>query len=171
MTDLAETTASIPALRRPNRLARAVNRLSSPATLPDALARGHRWLYLRTDGRIGHGLIGAPSLLLHTLGRRSGQRRTTPVVYVPDRDRLVVCASNGGASGRPAWFHNLLAAPTVELQVGRHRLTAMARVMDDSDPDYSRLWEALNRSTNGRLDVYRERASRPIPLVALTPIG
>lgn len=131
----ATSTATPPVLREhrpPNRLARTLNRVSSPRSGEPGF---HRWLYRVTDGRLGHGLIGAPTLLLHTTGRRSGLRRTTPVVYVHHSGRAVIGATNGG-KGTPAWFHNLSADPGVEFQVGRQQLSAIARVLPPSDPEY-----------------------------------
>lgn len=150
------------------RLNRALNRWSSPWTAPDRVPAVHRWLYERTDGRIGHGIIGAPALLLTTAGRRTGLRRCTGLCYARDGDRLVIAASNAGADKPPAWFCNLQANPAVELRVGRRHLRARASVVDASDPDYHRLWGLVNDTINGRLDVYQAKTSRPIPLVALT---
>ena len=152
----------------PARLNRAWNRWTSPWTAPDRLLRVHRWLYERTDGRVGHGIIGAPALLLYTTGRRTGIRRCTGLAYAVDGGRLIVAASNSGADNSPAWFCNLQANPAVELQVGRLHLRARAAVVDASDPDYRRLWGLVNGTINGRLDAYQATTSRPIPLVALT---
>jgi deazaflavin-dependent oxidoreductase (nitroreductase family) len=154
----------------PGRLNRALNRWSSPRTAPDRLLAFHGWVYERTGGRIGHGIIGASALLLYTTGRRTGRRRCTGVCYARDGGQLVVAASNGGAGKPPGWFHNLQADPTVEVQVGCHRLVAQARVIDASHADYPRLWTLVNGSINGRLDAYQARTPAPIPLVALIPI-
>jgi F420H(2)-dependent quinone reductase len=154
----------------PSRLNRAINRWTSPWTAPDRALAVHRWFYERTAGRIGHGIIGARALLLYTTGRRSGQRRCTGVCYARDGQRLVVAASNGGAGKPPAWFYNLESDPAVELQVGRHHLVGQAQVIDASDPDYPRLWKFVDGNINGRLDAYQAKTSRPIPLVAVTPV-
>lgn len=167
MTQLTPTTTP-PALRehrRPNGLARALNRLTSPRSGQPGF---HRWLYRVTDGRLGHGLIGAPTLLLHTTGRRTGLRRTTPVVYVYDRGTAVIGATNGG-QGTPAWFHNLSADPDVEFQLGRQHVRAAARVMAPSDPAYASLWQRLDAATHGRFSAYQAGSGRSIPLVVLEP--
>jgi F420H(2)-dependent quinone reductase len=71
----------------------------------------HATLYRLTNGRIGGRFIaGSPILLLTTIGRRTGKRRTRPLAYVRDGDRFVLCASNGGSPRHPGWYHNLRAA-------------------------------------------------------------
>lgn len=168
MTQTGSTTP--PALyehRPPNRLARALNRVTSPRSGQPGF---HRWLYRVTDGRLGHGLIGAPTLLLHTTGRRSGLRRITPVVYVHDRGSAVIAATNGG-EGTPAWFLNLSADPHVELQLGRQHVSATARLIPPSDPDYRSLWQRLDAVTHGRVSAYQADSPREIPLVALEPLS
>jgi deazaflavin-dependent oxidoreductase (nitroreductase family) len=138
-------------------------------SLLGAVLKAHDALYKRTDGRIGHRLLGVPSLMLHTTGRRSGQTRTTTLSYAKDGDRYLVVASKGGADEPPAWLHNLRATPQVEVQIGRTRLPATATVIEQGDPDYDRVWQAVNENNAGRYDGYQSKTSRPIPVVALTP--
>jgi deazaflavin-dependent oxidoreductase (nitroreductase family) len=129
----------------------------------------HQRLYERTGGRLGHRLIGVPSALLRTTGRRSGEPRTSALVYARDgRDYLVV-ASNGGADRPPGWLFNVEAKPDVELQVGRLRFPATARVVTAGDPSYPRLWEAVNANNHGRYLRYQTRTERKIPVVVITP--
>ncbi len=154
--------------RSPPRLARALNRLSAPRTGPAPLLRAHRWVYDHSDGRIGHGMIGAPTLLLRTTGRHSGLRRTTALCYTVDAGRVVLAASNNGSEASPAWYHNLVSNPSVEVQVARRRLAGNAVVLDPSHPDYRRLWERMNATINDRLGSYQAKTRRPIPLVAVT---
>jgi len=82
---------------------------------PAPVLRLHRWIYSTTDGRIGPGMIGAWTLLLHTVGRRTSQRRTTALVFAHDGERIILAASNDGKDHPPAWFLNLCATPQVEL--------------------------------------------------------
>lgn len=131
--------------------------------------RVHEKLYVATDGRVGHNLIGVPTLLLHTTGRKSGATRTTSLVYARDGDDRLVVASNGGADRHPAWLHNLRANPEVEIQIGRERRPATARVVEPTDPDYDRLWKLVNENNKDRYAAYQEKTSRPIPVVALAP--
>jgi deazaflavin-dependent oxidoreductase (nitroreductase family) len=131
--------------------------------------RVHAFLYERSDGRVGHRLLGVPTLLLRTTGRRSGQTRTNALVYATDGDRYLVVPSNGGADNAPGWLHNVRAQPSVEIQLGRERRPVRAEVIEREDPDFARLWKAVNDNNAGRYDGYQERTARPIPVVALAP--
>jgi deazaflavin-dependent oxidoreductase (nitroreductase family) len=131
--------------------------------------RVHEKLYVASDGRIGHKVLGVPSLLLRTTGRRSGATRTNGLVYARDGDDYLVVPSNGGADRAPAWLHNLQASPGVEIQIGRARQGATARVVEQSDPDYERLWAIVNENNRDRYSEYQKKTARPIPVIALTP--
>jgi deazaflavin-dependent oxidoreductase (nitroreductase family) len=131
--------------------------------------RVHEKLYIASDGRVGHKVLGVPTLLLHTTGRRSGKARTNALVYAPDGGDYLVVASNGGADRAPGWLHNLQASPAVEVQIGRDRQRATARVVDSNSPDYARLWQIVNANNKGRYAAYQEQTARPIPVIALTP--
>ena len=131
--------------------------------------RLHEQLYKRTDGRVGHQMIGVPTLLLRSTGRRSGATRTNALVYARDGDDYVLVASNGGADRHPAWLHNLRAHPAAEIQVGRERQKGTARVVESSDPDYERLWKVVNENNRDRYDAYQQQTTRPIPVVVVTP--
>jgi deazaflavin-dependent oxidoreductase (nitroreductase family) len=131
--------------------------------------RLHEQLYKRTDGRLGHRMIGVPTLLLRTTGRRSGATRTNGLVYARDGADYLVVASNGGADRPPAWLHNLRANPGVEVQVARERLNGTARIVEPSDPDYGRLWKIVNDNNRDRYSAYQTQTTRPIPVIAVTP--
>ena len=133
--------------------------------------RVHEKIYKATDGRLGHGMIGVPTLLLRTTGRRSGVTRTNALVYARDGGDYLVVASNGGADKPPAWLHNLRADPDVEIQVGRDRQKATARILEPADPDYDRLWKIVNENNKDRYNGYTKLTDRPIPVVAITPGG
>ncbi|MGN6689125.1 MAG: nitroreductase family deazaflavin-dependent oxidoreductase [Actinomycetales bacterium] len=160
------TTIDAPAVPR---FARTLNRVTSPWTMPIWLGKAHRWLYVRSGGRVGHGMIGAPALVLRTVGRKSGMVRTTTLAYAHDGGELIVAASFSGADRHPAWFHNLRANPEVEVQIGRRAMTAQARVVEASEPEHRRLWPLLNAGCHGRYDYYQAQTIRPIPLVLLQP--
>ncbi|HLM49921.1 MAG TPA: nitroreductase/quinone reductase family protein, partial [Solirubrobacteraceae bacterium] len=83
--------------------------------------------YQQTDGEEGHDWQGTTTLLLTTTGRRSGEPRTTPLIYQPHGDDYLVVASKGGADEPPAWYLNLVADPSVEVQVRNDRFSARAR--------------------------------------------
>jgi F420H(2)-dependent quinone reductase len=138
-------------------------------SLQSQVLRVHHALYTRTDGRVGHRLIGVPTLLLRTTGRRSGATRTNSLVYARDGKDYLLVASNGGADRAPAWLHNLSADPRVEIQVGRERTPGTARIVEPSDPGYERLWKLVNDNNHDRYTAYQRQTTRPIPVVAVTP--
>jgi F420H(2)-dependent quinone reductase len=131
--------------------------------------RLHEQLYKRTDGRGGHRMIGVPTLLLRTTGRRSGATRTNGLVYARDGEDYLVVASNGGADRPPAWLHNIRAKPDVEIQIARERRNATAMVVEPSDPDYDRLWKIVNDRNHARCNAYQKQTARPIPVIVLRP--
>jgi F420H(2)-dependent quinone reductase len=129
----------------------------------------HQQLYERSDGRIGHRMLGTPTLLLRTKGRRSGATRTNALVYAAEGSDYVVVASKGGDDHPPAWLLNLTAEPNVEIQIGRSRRPASARVVAREDPDFERLWRLVNANNSDRYDGYQAKTARQIPVVVLTP--
>ncbi len=136
-------------------------------------ATGLRWtgrlnvpLYRLSGGRIGGHVAKAPVLLLTTTGRRSGQQRTAPVVYLADGDRLVVIGSNAGHSRAPAWSLNLKANPDAEVEVGRDRRLVRARVAEGEER--AELWRRHNDQYSG-FDEYEARTDRDIALFVLDP--
>lgn len=138
-------------------------------SLTSQVLRVHEMIYKRTDGRLGHNMIGVPTLLLRTTGRRTGATRTNGLVYARDGDDCLVVASKGGADTAPAWLHNLRANPDVEIQIGRERRKATARAVEPGDPDYERLWDIVNENNRDRYSDYQKLTERPIPVVVLTP--
>jgi deazaflavin-dependent oxidoreductase (nitroreductase family) len=131
--------------------------------------RVHDRVYKATGGRIGHRLIGVPTLLLRTTGRRSGVTRTNSLVYARDGADYLVVASKGGADQPPAWLLNLEAKPEVEIQIARERQQGRCRVVDPSDPGYAPLWTTVNENNGDRYSAYQKLTSRPIPVVVITP--
>ena len=132
--------------------------------------RVHDALYQRTNGLIGHRIPGAPnSLLLHTVGAKTGLPRTSALSYARDGDSYLVVASNGGDPRAPGWYHNLRANPRVEINVGPRRFAVTAQPVLSTDPDYARVWRIVNANNADRYDGYQARTTRPIPVVRLTP--
>ena len=129
----------------------------------------HERLYVASDGRMGHKMLGVPTLLLRTTGRRSGATRTNALVYARDGQDYLVVASNGGADQAPGWLYNVKANPEVEIQIGRDRQRATARVVEFGDPDYNRLWQVVNENNRNRYAGYQQKTARPIPVVAIRP--
>lgn len=138
-------------------------------SLTGSALRIHEELYKRTDGRIGHRMIGVPTLLLRTTGRRSGATRTNALVYARDGNDYLVVASNGGADRPPGWLHNVRAKPEIEIQIGRERQPARTRIIESSDPSYDRLWKVVNANNRDRYTAYQQKTRRPIPVIAITP--
>lgn len=127
----------------------------------------HRTLYRSSGGRLGRRFADAPVLLLTTIGRKTGLRRTTPLFYLEDGDNLVVAGSNGGDDRHPAWFLNLRDQPYVELQVGEHSVRAKAEVATPEEK--RRLWPRFAEMYAG-YETYRQRTEREIPVVILRPV-
>src|SRR3954452_7902973 len=153
-------------------VARLITRLGLSVVamgITSLVLRVHERLYEQTDGRVGHGMLGVPTLLLRTTGRRSGATRTNALVYARDGDDCLVVASNGGADRPPAWLHNLRATPDVEVQIGRGRRRAKARIVQRGEPDFDRLWGRVNENNKDRYVAYQEKTSRQIPVVPITP--
>ena len=137
-----------------------------------AFVRIHDTVYQRSNGLIGHRIPGAPnSLLLHTIGAKTGLRRTNSLSYARDGQDYLVVASNGGDRRSPGWYHNLRADPNVEINIGRRRLAATAVAVSPDDPDYARLWDIVNANNADRYNGYQSRTTRPIPVVRLRPAG
>ena len=135
-----------------------------------AFLRVHDKIYQTTNGWIGHRLPGAPpSLLLHTVGAKTGQSRTTTLSYARDGDDYLVVASKGGDPKAPGWYHNLKANPNIEINVGPKRFAVTARPVLPDDPDYARMWQIVNQNNSNRYIEYQKKTSRPIPVVVLTP--
>jgi F420H(2)-dependent quinone reductase len=134
--------------------------------LPRVL-RVHDAVYQGTNGWIGHHTLGIPSLLLHTVGAKTGQARTASLTYARDGDDYLIVASKGGDPKAPGWYHNLKANPSVEINVGPKRFRVTAHPVLPDDPDYARLWQIVNKNNSNRYEAYQTKTSRPIPVVAL----
>jgi F420H(2)-dependent quinone reductase len=130
----------------------------------------HDKIYKSTNGRIGHHIPGGPpSLLLHTIGAKTGQQRTNSLTYARDGDDYLVVASKGGDPKAPGWYHNLKADANIEINVGPKRFGVTARPVLPDGPDYPRLWQIVNKNNANRYENYQKRTRRPIPVVVLTP--
>jgi len=116
-------------------------------------------------GKVGGYFKGAPLLLLHTRGARTGKPRVKPVMYLNDLERYVVFASNGGAPKNPDWYHNLKAHPDVQIEVGDDTIEVHAEELHGSEHD--RLF-GLQVSRYPRFGEYQRGTKRIIPVIALT---
>jgi deazaflavin-dependent oxidoreductase (nitroreductase family) len=118
-------------------------------------------------GKVGGQFDGAPLLLLHTTGAKSGQSRVHPVMYQADGDNHVVFASKAGAPTNPDWYHNLVANPRASIEVGDQTVNVVAKVAEGDDRE--RLWSLQKQLYPGFAD-YEAKAGRQIPVVVLEPV-
>jgi deazaflavin-dependent oxidoreductase (nitroreductase family) len=128
----------------------------------------HEFWYRLTGGLIGGRFGRLPILLLTTTGRKSGKKRTTPLVYLPYGENMVIIASNGGSDRHPEWWLNLRADPTAKVQVGPDIKAVTAEKAQGAERD--RLWREVNELYHG-YDEYQRSTKREIPVVVLRPEG
>ena len=120
-------------------------------------------------GRVGGYFAGANMLLLHTIGAKSNQPRTTPMVYVKDGERFVVIASKGGADSNPDWYYNLIAHPLVTVELGTEQFQARATPVTE-EPERSRLYAKMVAHRPGFAE-YEQKTKRTIPAIILERVG
>jgi len=135
-------------------------------TMMRMISGTHEFWYRLSGGLIGGRFGRAPILLLTTTGRKSGRRRTTPLVYLPDGDNMVIIASNGGAPQHPEWWLNLRDEPKAEVQVGRDVKAVVAEKA--AGEERVRLWREVVEMYRG-YDEYQRSTKREIPVVVLRP--
>lgn len=118
------------------------------------------------EGKVGGPFEGADVLLLTSTGAKSGERRTTPVVYQRDGDRMVIFASKAGAPNNPAWYHNLRANPTATVEIGSETLDVEALVTEGDERE-----RLFRKQAEGhpQFAEYEKKTTRQIPVVALQP--
>jgi F420H(2)-dependent quinone reductase len=140
--------------------------MSMPAGLLRATGKLNVPIYRMTRGRLMGKIGRAPVLLLTSIGRRTGQPRTSPVLYLADGDRVVVIGSNAGNVHAPAWSHNLKANPDAEIEIRNDRRAVRARVAEGEER--AELWRKMNAQYGGFED-YDHRTSREIAVFVLDP--
>jgi deazaflavin-dependent oxidoreductase (nitroreductase family) len=119
------------------------------------------------EGRVGGPFAGAPLLLLHTIGAKSGQERVNPMIYQDLGDgSLAVFASYAGMDVNPAWFHNLVAHPEVSAEIGTETRDFRARVAGPAEREP--IWTTQKADYPGFAD-YEAKTDREIPVVILDP--
>jgi F420H(2)-dependent quinone reductase len=176
-------TRPSPALRPVPARAGVAVRPQRPAVVPYALAglaplvgrapmvlrmlsAAHAGMLRRTGGRVLGNWFGARVLVLETVGRRSGRLRSTPLVYLPDREDLVVVAANGGADRQPGWWLNLRSAGHAVALIEGERLHVRPREAVGAERD--RLWSRF--ALHAPIATYQRRTSRTLPVVVLAPV-
>jgi deazaflavin-dependent oxidoreductase (nitroreductase family) len=121
--------------------------------------------FRENGGKVGGPFEGAPMIILHTVGARSGAVRETPLVRFPESDdEMVVIASAGGAPKHPAWYHNIVAHPRFDVEVGTERFPVDATVLDGEERE--RVWERVVARMPG-FGEYQQKTSRTIPVIRL----
>lgn len=121
--------------------------------------------FRNNHGKVGGNFEGAPLLLLHTVGARSGEERVNPMMYLPDGDSFLVFASKAGADTNPDWYHNLIANPAASIEVGDETIEVRAEVLEGAERDQKYAEQA---SLYPGFADYETKTTRVIPVVALT---
>lgn len=127
----------------------------------------HVFIYRFTKGKIGGKLGGNNILLLNTIGRKSGAKRTTPLVYLRDGDALIIIASNGGADRHPSWYYNLKEQEQTVIEVMGQISTV--DVHKATPEERGRLWPQIVAKHQQFAD-YQAKTKREIPLFLLEPV-
>ncbi len=130
------------------------------------MTRAHVALFRMTEGRLGKNFLGRPVCLVEMTGRKTGQRRTIPLMYVPDGDEVILVASQGGMDRHPVWYYNLVADPHVTIIAEGKQRKMIARQADDAEK--ARRWLAAVKAYPD-FDEYQARTNRDIPLLVCTP--
>lgn len=118
-------------------------------------------------GKVGGQFAGAPLLILTTKGAKSGVSRENPLAYLEDKGRYVIIASYAGAPTNPPWYYNLVANPTVTVEVGKEKFTARAEIV--SEPDRTKLYQKM-ASIMPAFSEYQKKTTRKIPVIALKKV-
>jgi len=141
--------------------------LSGPARLALKLGSGaHAGVYRATGGKLFGRMGKSPILLLNTVGRKSGKKRTSPLLYVMDGEDFVIIASKGGAPTHPAWYLNLRANPEATVEVGGREVRVRAE--ETNSEEKARLWQKMVEMYP-TYDDYQMKTQREIPLLVLRP--
>jgi deazaflavin-dependent oxidoreductase (nitroreductase family) len=121
------------------------------------------------QGRVGGYFEGAPMILMHTIGARTGTVRVNPLVYFPEDDgTMLVVASKGGAPTNPDWYHNVVAHPRFEVEVGTRTFTVDATELDAEERP--QVWARIVAERPGFGD-YESKTSRVMPVLRLRPVA
>lgn len=116
------------------------------------------------DGKVGPPFEGAPLLILHSTGARSGEPREHPIVFQPLDDAWAVFASKAGAPDNPAWYHNLVANPQARIELGTETVPVVARVLEGDERE--QVWTKQKEVMPGFAE-YEAATTRTIPVIRL----
>ncbi len=117
------------------------------------------------EGKVGGQFAGAPMILVHHFGAKSGVERVSPMVYFPDGERLLIVASAAGSPKNPDWYHNLKANPEVQVEVGPDTFPVVVEEL--AAAERAEKWAAITAVMPGFAE-YQEKTSRQIPVLALS---
>ena len=131
-----------------------------------AMTRAHIWLYRTSQGRLGKTFAGAPCCIVNMRGRKTGQMRAIPLIYIPDGDDVILIASQGGMDIDPVWVRNLDADPNVEIIADGKTRKMIARRADDAEK--AKRWPVAV-AVYKDFDQYQARTERDIPLFVCSP--
>jgi deazaflavin-dependent oxidoreductase (nitroreductase family) len=134
-----------------------------------AFTRIHISVYRATSGKLGGGIAGGKVLLLTTVGNKSGQPRTVPLVYFTEEGRTYIVASAGGAPTHPAWYKNLSAKPEVTVQIGPKVFKANAVTVGPEER--TRVFDQVKRQMKQFAGYEQKATNRQIPIVRLDEVG
>ena len=118
-------------------------------------------------GKVGPPFEGAPMILVHHTGAKSGTERVTPLMYQQVGESYAIFASKAGAKVDPAWLHNLIAHPDTTVEVGTETISVTARVAEPSEREV--IWERQKERSPGFAEYEVKAAPRTIPVVVLDP--
>jgi len=131
------------------------------------MSKANTWIFRATGGKLGNKFLrGAPVCLVTTIGRKTGEPRIAPLLYLEDGPNVVLVASKGGMSHHPLWYRNMQANPTVEVEIGTEKRRMTARTA--SDAEKAALWPRLV-AMYPDYDDYQARTTRNIPVVICSP--
>ncbi len=122
--------------------------------------------FRKNHGKVGGHFEGAPLLILHHKGARSGKARLNPMMYLKDGDRYLVFASKGGADSNPDWYFNIKAHPEAQIEVGDDTINVLAEEITGSERNMLYKRQA---SLYPGFAQYQEKTKRIIPVIALVP--
>jgi deazaflavin-dependent oxidoreductase (nitroreductase family) len=131
-------------------------------------SRANVWIYEKTRGRLGGKFLlgGAPVCLVSYTGRKTGKRRTTPLIHIPHDGGVLLVASQGGLDTNPLWYENIRANPAIE--VNEFGAVRAMRARQATPDEKLALWPTI-RAVHEGFDEYQARTDRDIPVLICTP--
>lgn len=126
----------------------------------------HNYIYIYSNGRIGKFLQGRPCLILYSTGAKTKLLRKNVLVFMKEDNQICLIASKGGSPNNPGWYHNLIANPKCEIQIGRSKYSAIAKEIFREERE--EWWAKMDYMNKGGYSNYQLRTTRKIPVLVLT---